>query len=549
MSDPKPTPRRGVLVGAALAVVVLAVVVVVLTSRGSTPPSGNPSAGSPPVAAADARTTTPIKHVVVLFSENISFDHYFGTYPTAANTDGTPFTAAPGTPSVNGLSPELLTHNPNLHNPKRLTRDQAMTCDQSHDYDKEQRSYNNGAVDAFVQNTEADTCTGQPILFGEPGIVLDYYDGNTVTALWNYAQHFAMSDNYFASTYGPSSPGALNLVAGTTHGIRMFDAKTGKPTIDLEDGASPDANGVGTMIYDPDPVLDECSDSNRTTTDSLADFTGRTVGDLLNDHRISWGWFQGGFKPTGKDTAGKAVCGAKHANAGGNMVADYVPHHDPFQYFASTVNPQHLPPTSVAAIGRTDQANHSYDLTDFDAALAAGSLPSVTYLKAPAAQNGHAGNSSPVDEQRFLVEQINKIQQSPLWPSTAVFVTYDDSDGWYDHVMPPLVNGSNDPARDSAPCNTKPAEHGYLDRCGYGPRLPLLVISPYSKANYLDHGLGSQDSVLRFIEDNWSLGRIGDGSFDDSAPSLLRQDGMFDFTAAAHPTPILLDPETGAVTH
>jgi len=555
MTGPKAGSRRGVILGVAAAVVVLLVVVlVVLRHHASGPSAGGPVAsgpptGSPPVAPAEAKTATPIKHVVVLFDENISFDHYFGTYPHAANIDGTPFTATPGTPGVNGLTPELLTHNPNLHNPKRLTHDQGLTCDQSHAYDKEQRSYDNGAVDKFVQNTEVATCTGQPVLFGEPGIDLDYYDGNTVTALWNYAQHFSMSDNYFAANYGPSSPGALNLVAGNTHGVRVYDAKTGKPTTDLNFSASPDVNGVGTMIQDPDPLLDECSNVNRTTSGTLADFTGRTVGDLLNNQRLTWGWFQGGFKPTSRDASGKAVCEAKHANAGGNMVMDYVPHHDPFQYFASTVNPEHLPPSSVTAIGSTDQANHNYDLTDFDAALAAGNLPSVSYLKPPASRNAHAGNSTPTDEQRFLVDEINKIQRSPQWPSTAIFLTYDDSDGWYDHVMPPLVNGSNDPARDSAPCNTTPASHGYLDRCGYGPRLPLLVISPYSRVNYVDHGLSTQDSILRFIEDNWSLGRIGDSSYDESAPSLSRPDGMFDFTTTAHTTPILLDPDTGAVTH
>jgi phospholipase C len=534
-------------VAAALA----AALVVTACQSSGTPGGGAPAASprppsGPPIAPAQAQTTTPIKHVVVIFGENISFDHYFGTYPHAANTDGTPFTPAPNTPGVNGLTPDLLAHNPNLYNPKRLSPAQALTCDQSHDYDREQRAYHDGALNAFVQNTEQATCTGQPILFGEPGIDLDYYDGNTVTALWNYAQHYAMSDNSFSATYGPSTPGVLNLVAGNTHGVRVYQPDTGKPTKDLKIAASPDANGVGTMISDADPLLDQCSNKNRTASETVADATGRSVGDLLNDHRLSWGWFQGGFRPTGHDGSGKAVCGAQHANAGGNMVADYVPHHEPFQYFASTANPGHLAPSSVAAIGSTDQANHNYDMADFDAALAAGNLPSVSYLKAPAAQNAHAGNSTPTDEQRFVVDEVNRIEQSPQWASTAIFVAYDDSDGWYDHVMPPLVNGSNDASVDSAPCPTKPAGRGYQDRCGYGPRLPLLVISPYSKANYVDHGLSSQVSVLRFIEDNWSLGRIGDGSFDDSAPSLLRPDGMFDFTAAPRTAPLLLDPATGA---
>ncbi|HMH39201.1 MAG TPA: alkaline phosphatase family protein, partial [Streptosporangiaceae bacterium] len=136
------------------------------------------------------QAATPIKHLVVLFDENESFDHYFGTYPFAANTDGTKFQAKRGTPAVNGLystitsngpAGPLLTSNPNAYNPKRLTHSQALTCDQNHGYTAEQKAVNNGKMDQFVQNTETDTCTGQPILFGEPGLVMDYYDGNTIT--------------------------------------------------------------------------------------------------------------------------------------------------------------------------------------------------------------------------------------------------------------------------------------------------------------------------------------------------------------------------------
>jgi len=103
-------------------------------------------------------TTTPIKHVVVVYQENVSFDHYFGTYPKAVNTDGTRFVAAPGTPSVNGLSTDLLTNNPNGMNPARLTPVQALTCDQDHDYTAEQQAFDHGAMDKFIQYTQKNTC-------------------------------------------------------------------------------------------------------------------------------------------------------------------------------------------------------------------------------------------------------------------------------------------------------------------------------------------------------------------------------------------------------
>ena len=211
---------------------------------------------------------------------------------------------------------------------------------------------------------------------------------------------------------------------------------------------------------------------------------------------ITWGWFQGGFAPTGTNAAGNAVCGASHQNIGGNTVGDYSPHHEPFQYYKSTANPEHLPPSSEAAIGRTDQANHQYDLSDFYTTLKDGNMPSVSYLKAAEYQDGHAGYSDPLDEQQFLVNTINRIEESRYWPSTAIVITYDDSDGWYDHQASKIVNGSNT-AADTALCSTAAVTLGsFPDRCGYGPRLPLVVISPWTRQNYVSHNLTDQSSVV-----------------------------------------------------
>ncbi|HUZ56498.1 MAG TPA: alkaline phosphatase family protein [Streptosporangiaceae bacterium] len=102
----------------------------------------------------------------------------------------------------------------------------------------------------------------------------------------------------------------------------------------------------------------------------------------------------------------------------------------------------HLPPTSVRMIGRTDQANHQYDIADFWAAADNGNLPGVSYLKAPDYQDGHAGCSDPTDEQNWLVSTINHLQSLRTWKSTAAVITYDDSDGWYDHVLAPVLTES-----------------------------------------------------------------------------------------------------------
>lgn len=527
MKSAAPRSRRWIIVTGAV-VAVAAVAVGIGASQLSH------GAGGTDAATPSGATTTPIQHVVVIFDENVSYDHYFGTYPKAANTDGTPFTASATTPSNDNLSSaNLLTANPNQYPPMRLTPSQAATCDQNHGYTPEQKAVNGGAMDQFVQNTSVDTCTG---LYGAPGLAMGYFDGNTVTGLWNYAQQYTMSDNAWDAGFGPSTPGALNLISGQTHGFLEYDSKTGAQvaTPGTYTLADPDAQGVGTVINDPDPAFDDCSDKNHTATNTLAGAAaGNTnIGDLLNAHGVTWGWFQGGFRPTtaaGGDTT-YAVCGAKHTNIAGASVVDYSPHHNPFAYYPSTSNPHHLPPTSVAAIGQTDQANHQYDMSDFTDALNAGNLPAVSFLKAPEYQDGHAGYSDPIDEQHFLVDQINAIQSSKDWASTAVVIAYDDSDGWYDHVAPTITNGSQSAKNDTALCSAAgaPTLGGLQDRCGPSQRLPLLVISPYVHENNVSHDLVSQPSILRFIEDNWSTGQTGADSLDAGATSLAT---LFDFGA------------------
>jgi len=495
------------------------------------------SAQSGQVGPEPEAAVTPIRHVVVIFQENVSFDHYFATYPIAANPDDEPqFTALPGTPSVNGLGANLLTSNPNSTQPFRLDRFQNYTCDQDHNYTPEQLAFNMGLMDKFPENTGVGS-NGSCNDYGKgTGLTVGYYDGNTVTALWNYAQHFAMNQNSFGTTFGPSTPGALNLIAGNTN---PYDpAHTiGDISADVADKS---------VIDDPDPYYDDCGSPEQLAVLGQPGAHGVNIADLLNSGGITWGWFQGGFKPTVPATAtSKAVCGAKTKNLGGVEQADYSAHHEPFQYFATTANPHHLPPSSVAMIGRTDQANHQYDLTDFFAVLRTGRLPGVSFLKAKRSQDGHAGYSSPLDEQIFVVKTLNMLQNSPLWTSTAVILAYDDSDGWYDHVMSPIINPSEtskDALNGPGVCGNGTPLAGLQGRCGYGPRLPLLVISPWAKANFVDSTLTDQSSITRFIEDNWTLGRIGGGSYDALAGPLTN---MFDFQSGGKNPPLILDPNTG----
>ena len=547
------------------------------------------------VTANDAQTSTPIKHLVVIFPENVSFDHYFATYPKAANVpdekqQGTgvaapAFTAKEGTPQANNLvtnlgtdkDKDLLTNNPNSVQPFRLTPEQAVTTDQGHNYDKEQKAYNDGKMDKFVESTSVDADKAKPGQYArDKGTVMGYYDGNTVTGMWNYAQNYAMSDNSWTTTFGPSTPGAINLVAGNILGAKQYapvtetnketgekksDAKLSEPKNAKEVpfkvgdyGFSLTKNDQDTAAVtgDPDPAFDDCTDGS-----NHAGYTDRkTVGDSMNEKGITWGWFQAGFKPTkpyDEKTNTPAECGAKSKNVAGIESEDYIAHHQPFQYFASTANPHQLPPSSVDKIGQTDQANHQYDMSDFDDALKADNMPSVSFLKAPAAEDGHPAYSGPLDEQKFVVNTINKIQDSKFWKDTAVVIAYDDSDGWYDHQAPKVVNGSDNDTKvdgkqtygaDSEICKAVPNQASGPGFCGPGTRVPLLVVSPYAKVNHVDHNPTEQASVLSFIEKNWDLGELGNGLADKRAGSL---DGLFDFNGSERAKPVKLDPNNGTV--
>ncbi len=498
-----------------------------------------------PLSAADGKpsknrqTSTPITHVVIIFQENESFDHYFGTYPVAANPPNeTVFKARQNTPAVNGLNTGLLTMNPNgsAAQPFRLDPSQNYTCDQTHNYTPEQQAFDAGLMDKFPQFTGvACSATTYPSLapYGT-SVVMGYYDGNTVTALWNYAQYFAMSDNFHGTNFGPSAVGAVNLASGMTGDIRYTaDDKYGDLAYDVVDN---------TMIGDPDPWYEDCFSYDRVS------FHGKNIGDLLNAQGVTWGWFQGGFTPSSPYSPGhRAQCNTTTNRLDGTPEVAYAGYHNPFQFYETTNNKHHIAPASVAEVGNNGPANHNYDLTYFWQAASAGNLPAVSFLKAARAQDGHPSNSSPLDEQGWLVSTINQLQQLPEWDGMAVFIAWDDSDGWYDHVMGPIMNQSTstaDALTGAGACGSgADSLAGLQARCGYGPRLPLVVVSPYARENYVDSGVLDQSSITRFIEDNWGLGRIGKGSFDVIAGDVSP---MFNFKHKRDDR-VFLEPGTGKV--
>jgi phospholipase C len=530
-------------------------------------PGATAPASIGPSSAETKQTATPIKHVVVIYDENISFDHYFATYPNAINPAGEPaFKAAADTPWVSNLTTaHLLINNPNFTNPEngagaanpfRLDRTEAATADQNHAYTPEQLAYDHGKADLFPKYTGTGDF-GRKGVLGTSGLVMGYYDGNTVTALWNYAQHFAMSDNAHGNTYGPSTPGALEVVAGQTNGEQFV---VGTKTEATKASVAYVDNRIGglTMIQDLDPGYDLCS-----TRKNQVVMEGNNIGELLNSAGITWGGFMGGFNLEIKNANSTTGCArSTYSAVMKRAITDYIPHHNWFQYYALTANPTHARPASLADVGYSfahdgtrDPSNHEYDLQDFYDAVGAGNFPAVSFIKLPAYQDGHAGYSNPLDEQTGIVNLVNFIEQQPGWKDTAIIITYDDSDGWYDHGFSAPTNPSYDKVADQLDGPGKcgfgtplPGINGrpVNGRCGLGPRLPFLVISPWAKPNCVSHTEIDQASVIRFIEDNWLGGeRLGEGSFDAASGSIM---DMFDFTSTGGRTAaIRLDPATGEV--
>ncbi len=397
-----------------------------------------------------------------------------------------------------------------------------------------------------------------------------------------------------------------------------------------------DGNGGYSLTSDAQGYYDDCS-----TRDAVA-LKGANIGDELNAAGLSWGWFEGGFRPsasyqealadTGKTgqpdstfipdefssyfanvanrpahSSNQSLCDTVHpvgVALGGSgqwgYKDDYIPHHDPFQFYASTANPHHLTVPTVGGqdtlaglqeIGNDTQAyvngtpqfntpNHQYDTSDFSQLVEAinrrelppSALPAVSFLKAPGYEDGHAAYSDPEDEQQFVASQINALMRSPDWKNTVVFVNWDDSDGWYDHVYSGVTNPSLSPADNltntslnvsslgtSGQCGGNPQGTeetpfplaGEQGRCGFGPRLPLLAISPYVKKNYVDHNLSDQASMINFIEYNWDLSGIP-GSADQvlaakdaSAGLPFDLAGMFEFAGTKRDGKLYLVPSTG----
>jgi acid phosphatase len=472
-------------------------------------------AAVPGVLAQDATVPfSKIKHFVVIYGENISFDGIFGAFPgaegLAASKSAAPQTdhdgqVLPALPPVrmkdkhsNGADVYLDTQLPNapFNIEDHLEKGKA-TGDLVHRFYQEQEQINGGKNDRFAAVSDAG------------GLAMGYYHDDNLN-LWRLAKDFTLLDHFHHSAFGgsflnhfwlvctctPEYQEALTqppeIACGTDNGqpklipkrVVCLDpgtgflarkpqspqsAMVGAPQWVNNAQVTPDGFAVNTLQPSYPPFADE---------PKLPPQKMPSIGDRLSDARVSWAWYAGGWNDalSGRSEAYKAP--------------DYFqPHHQPLNYFASF------------APGTGNRA-HLQDESDFLAAIRDGNLPAVSFWKPVGRDTMHPGYTDIRTGDARLGEVVDLIRKSPQWQDTAIIITFDENGGTWDHVAPPK-----------------------RDRWGPGVRVPALVISPYAKRGFVDHSVYDTTAILKTLEVRFGLPAMTEA--DAASPDLS---AAFDFS-------------------
>jgi len=476
----------------------------------------------------DALLRERIQRVVVIYAENRSFNNLFANFPGVAeplsalrpeqylqrDRDGTLFATLP--PVWHGVAP----HEQVVNHRKYVVRQEdihglpnapwalrtgsgeplpqgVVTRDLWHRFYENQRQINGGKNDGFVA-------------WGDSGaLVMGYYGDNASNLrLWQLARQYTLCDHWFMGAFGGSflnhqylvaaqppyyphadeSPARFNIaqtVSGEATDIRLklahdspASAMQGKPETLTPNSLTPDFWAVNTMGppftpgFSKDPNDPDRADPNSANT--LVAQKHLTIGDVLSEAGVDWAWYAGGWKLAleGKGDGDQAEFPQR---------PNFQPHHQPLNYFAAyapgtAAREKHL---RDAGVGETAETNH------FLAAVAAGTLPTVTFYKPQGDLNMHAGYSDVDAGDRHVMTVIEALQKSPAWPGLLVIVTVDENGGWWDHVPPPKG-----------------------DRWGPGSRIPAIIVSPHAKKGFVDHTIYDTGSIARFLTRRFGLRKL-----------------------------------------
>lgn len=446
---------------------------------------------------------TQIKHVIVIYAENRSFDNLYGLFPGAngidnalkaggyeqKDRDGTLLANLPPTWDSKGQAdptysteklpnkPFQISGTPGAWTPDKATRDLV------HRFYNNQMQIYGGLNTKFAAYSDAG------------GLSMGYYDGSSM-AMWKLAQQYTLADNFFMGTFGGSymnhiylacacvsvnpNPPASNLSVLNPDGISLkldpngpASAMQGPPKYVADKAYTPDGYGVNTLQapYQPsgnpsvaggDPALADPANAS-----TLPPQTQATIGDRLSDKGISWAWYGQGWNAALKD--GLQAPDVKRSVIYTGDI-NFQPHHQPYNYFAKY------------APGTQARADHLKDADDFLASLKSGTLPAVSFIKPQGSLNQHPGYTDVMKGDAYVADLIKQVQSSDAWKDTAIIVTYDENGGFWDHVAPPSG-----------------------DRFGPGTRIPAIIVSPYAKKGFVDHTSYDTSSVLKFITERFGL--------------------------------------------
>jgi phospholipase C len=420
-------------------------------------------------AAAAARAqTTPIQNVIIIMQEKRSFDAYFGTFPGA---DGIPMVN--GVPSVCNNDPATGVCVAPFHSFRNNgtggpVTPSAATID-----------IDGGAMDGFIAAAETPTQAWPGGGCATPGVdgckmnVMAYSDSREIPNYWAYAETFVLQDHMFAGVGSYGGPAHLQLLSGWS-----AVCANGKPS--------------------------SCQNSLLQQEVSARIDAWTDITYLLFKAGVSWGYYN--FEPIN----GPSFCGETLAHVFTPLMWNPLP--------------------CFETVAQDGQLGNIQNITNFYAQAAAGTLPSVSWV-APNWLNSEHQSAKITDGQAFVTGVVNAVMQGPQWSNCAIFITYADWGGYYDHEPPPVV-----------------------DAQGYGMRVPGLLISPYARAGMIDHQVLSHDAYLKFIEDNWLGGQRLDPASDgrpDPRPDVRETAAVlgdlmneFDFTQTPLP-PLVLAPYPG----
>ncbi len=416
-----------------------------------------------------------IRHIVIIMQENRSFDSYFGTYPGA---DGIPMKN--GVPTVCNLDPKTGQCIKPYHD-----RDD-LNGGGPHFSADARADIAGGTMNGFVAraaagrrgclNTTNPACTNSTT----PD-VMGYHNGDDIPNYWAYARNFVLQDHMFSPTSAWSLPSHLYLVSG-------WSARCDRP------GDPMSCHNTTDYPAFPPHFLG---------TTQPPDYAWTDLTYLLNRRRVSWGYYVFTRQTLCTSYVFSCLRAARRSSTPGIW--------NPLPYFDT--------------VRQDKQMGNVQDISNFYTAASRGRLPAVSWVMPSSAVSEHppalvsAGQS-------YVTGLINALMQSPEWSSTAIFLSWDDWGGFYDHVVPPQV-----------------------DQNGYGIRVPALVISPYARKGYIDHQTLSFDAYLKFIEDDFLGGQRLDPTTDgrpDPRPDVRENASVlgdlsrdFDFSQSPRP-PLLL---------